>query len=59
MQTKSVRAKVEDVLEIEKASRELAVTLNRRITVSEFIHALMEYKDDAKERIKKEDVKIS
>lgn len=52
MKTKSIRARIEDAKLIEQASRELAVELERVVTVSEVVAELMECLDNAKEKIK-------
>ena len=52
MKTKSVRAKIEDANKIEQCSRELAALLQRKVTVSELIHEMMDSLADAKKRIK-------
>ena len=57
MKTKSIRARIEDAKILEQLSRELAVELERQVPVSELVNALMEFKDDAKERIKRENAK--
>ena len=53
LKTKSIRARIDDAKILEQISRELAVELQRQVPVSELVNELMEYKDDAKETIKK------
>ncbi len=59
MKTKSVRAIIEDANKIEQASRELSAELQRRVTVSEVLHEIMECLTHAKERIKTKNVEPS
>jgi hypothetical protein len=53
MKTKSVRARIGDAARIEQVSRELAAEIQRQVSVSEVISELMEYLENAKEKIKK------
>jgi hypothetical protein len=58
MQTKSIRATIEDAKMIEQTSRVLAAKLQRKVTVSEIVHELMECLKDAEKRIENRAVKI-
>lgn len=53
MKTKSVRARVQDAEILEQTARVLAAELQRQVTVSEVINALMKGLEDAKKEIKK------
>jgi hypothetical protein len=52
MKTKSIRICVRDALEIERATRELAVELDRAVSNSEVIGELVKYLEEAKNNIK-------
>ena len=59
MKTKSIRAIIKDAEKIEQLSRILSVELHKRITVSQIVHELMEYLENAKKAIEEKDAKIS
>lgn len=59
MKTKSIRAIIKDAEKIEQTSRELAAKLQRKVTVSEIVHELMECLEDAKKRIESKANNIS
>ena len=59
MKTKSIRAKIEDAKKIEQVSRELAVLLERTVTVSEIVEELTKGIESAKKRIEKGNDKTS
>ncbi len=52
MKTKSIRAFIDDAAKIEQASRELSALLQKRVTVSEIVHEMMESLENGKKGIK-------
>jgi len=52
MKTESIRARVEDAKILKQECRVLSAELQRQVSVSELVNGLMEYLENAKEKIK-------
>ena len=52
MKTKSIRARVDDAAIMEQECRVMSAELQRQVPVSELINGLMDYLENAKEKIK-------